>query len=146
MRLSGETREDRYREWTAELHAILYDPETPSRARRGARALLYAADQNRGVRHLARPTRGPAPRPPLRELARRLLRVETPRAQTIAMVVQMVVLLVGEWTYAPHWRSFVTPAAGCVLCYGIAIAQLRRAPRSPFLRAPHGKNGRRPGA
>jgi hypothetical protein len=146
MRLSGETREDRYREWTAELHAILYDPETPSRARRSARALLYAADQNRGVRHLARPMRGPAPRPPFRERVPKFLRVETPRAQTIVMVVQLVILLVGEWTNTPHWRTFLTPAAGCVFCYAIAIAQLRRTPRSPFLQSPDGKNGRRPGA
>jgi hypothetical protein len=45
LRLSGETREDRYREWAAELHAILADPETSSRTRRNARALLYAADK-----------------------------------------------------------------------------------------------------
>lgn len=65
MRLYGETREDRYREWTAELNAILYDPDIPSRTRRNARALLYAADQNRGARRLARTSRDPARHPPL---------------------------------------------------------------------------------
>lgn len=51
-RLPGETRDGRYREWTAELHAIMHDRQVRSRARRCARGLLYAADQNRGAWHL----------------------------------------------------------------------------------------------
>lgn len=38
LRLPGQARDDRYREWTAELHAIVHDPGTPSRARRSAAA------------------------------------------------------------------------------------------------------------
>jgi hypothetical protein len=53
-------RAGRYREWTAETAAILDDPGTRSRARRGVRALLFAADHIRGARRLNR--RGRLPR------------------------------------------------------------------------------------
>jgi DivIVA domain-containing protein len=41
--LPGEMREERCREWTAELPAILRDPDTSLAARRAARMLRYAA-------------------------------------------------------------------------------------------------------
>jgi len=43
-RLPAGTREERCREWTAELPAILRDPDTRLAARRAARMLRYAAD------------------------------------------------------------------------------------------------------
>jgi DivIVA domain-containing protein len=46
--LPGEIREERRREWTAELPAILRDPDTRSAARRTARMLRYAAGTIRG--------------------------------------------------------------------------------------------------
>ena len=42
-RLPAETRDERYREWAAELPAILRDPDTRLAARRAARMLGYAA-------------------------------------------------------------------------------------------------------
>jgi hypothetical protein len=42
-------REERYREWAAELPAILHDPDTRSAVRRAARMLRYAAGTIRGT-------------------------------------------------------------------------------------------------
>jgi hypothetical protein len=48
-RLPGKTREDRYQEWTAELPAILHDPEIRFAPLRAVRMLGYAADTLRGA-------------------------------------------------------------------------------------------------
>jgi hypothetical protein len=48
-RLPPEIRADRYREWTAELPAILHDPQITLAPRRGFRMLGYAADTLRGT-------------------------------------------------------------------------------------------------
>jgi hypothetical protein len=58
-RLPGPTRDDRYREWAAELPAILHDPEISLGPYRALRMLAYAADNLRG----AALTPGPAHRP-----------------------------------------------------------------------------------
>ena len=50
-RLPDDIRDDRYREWTAELPAILADPTVHWQALRTVSALLYAADHARGARH-----------------------------------------------------------------------------------------------
>jgi hypothetical protein len=47
--LPRETRKDRYREWAAELPAILHDPEIRFAPRRAVRMLGYAADTLRGA-------------------------------------------------------------------------------------------------
>jgi DivIVA domain-containing protein len=47
--LPAEKRDERYREWAAELPAILHDPEIRLSARRAARMLRYAADTIRGT-------------------------------------------------------------------------------------------------
>ena len=64
-RLPGEAGDERYREWAAELPAILSDPDVGSgigaRMRRSARALGYAAGISRCARRLGRP--GGRPRP-----------------------------------------------------------------------------------
>ncbi len=49
--LPDDTRDERYQEWTAELPAILTDPDVRWQAARAARALRYAADHTRGTRH-----------------------------------------------------------------------------------------------
>jgi hypothetical protein len=49
--LPGETREERYREWAAELPAILHDPGIRFAPLRSARALIYAADTFRSTRY-----------------------------------------------------------------------------------------------
>jgi len=61
-RLPHDTRDDRYREWTAELHAILHDPGTRPQARRTLRALVYAADHARSTRRLAKAADHPSKR------------------------------------------------------------------------------------
>jgi DivIVA domain-containing protein len=48
-RLPAETRDERCREWAAELPAILGDPDTRLAARRAARMLRYAAGTIRGT-------------------------------------------------------------------------------------------------
>jgi hypothetical protein len=64
-RLPGEGGAERYREWAAELPAILADPDVGSgigaRMRRSARALCYAAGVSRCTRRLGRA--GGQPRP-----------------------------------------------------------------------------------
>ncbi len=59
-RLPSQIRQERYREWTAELPAILHDPDTRSAVRRAVRMLGYAADTIRGTAL----TRGQARRHP----------------------------------------------------------------------------------
>jgi Phospholipase_D-nuclease N-terminal len=63
QRLPGEAGDERYREWAAELPAILDDPDLRSGLLRSARALRYAAGVSRCTRspHLsARRARRPA--------------------------------------------------------------------------------------
>ena len=47
--LPGDVREERYREWAAELPAILHDPQVRFAPRRAVRMLGYAADTLRGT-------------------------------------------------------------------------------------------------
>jgi hypothetical protein len=48
-RLPEDVREERYREWAAELPAILHDPQVRPAPRRAVRMLGYAADTLRGT-------------------------------------------------------------------------------------------------
>ena len=48
-RLPPGIRDERYREWAAELPAILHDPQVRLAARRAVRMLAYAADTLRGA-------------------------------------------------------------------------------------------------
>jgi anti-sigma regulatory factor (Ser/Thr protein kinase) len=52
--LRYDIRNERYREWTAELPAIFHDPAIRFPGRRIASALLYAADHYRGAQKLSR--------------------------------------------------------------------------------------------
>jgi hypothetical protein len=56
--LPGEIRDERRREWTAELPAILRDPDTRLAAHRAARMLRYAAGTVRGTALAAGGARG----------------------------------------------------------------------------------------
>jgi hypothetical protein len=49
LHLPREIRDERYREWAAELPAILHDPEIKLAPRRAVRMLRYAADTLRGT-------------------------------------------------------------------------------------------------
>jgi hypothetical protein len=60
-RLPGEAGDERYREWAAELPAILSDPDIGSGLRRSARVLSYAAGVSRCARRLGRPGGRPSP-------------------------------------------------------------------------------------
>ncbi len=51
-RLPGDIRDERYREWAAELPAIIHDPDVRFAFLRSARALRYAAGVARSTRHL----------------------------------------------------------------------------------------------
>jgi hypothetical protein len=65
--LPGDLREERYREWTAEIPAILHDSDVPLGLLRFARALRYAAGtwafsrrlaRGSAARHVASPSAG----------------------------------------------------------------------------------------
>jgi hypothetical protein len=60
--LPQDTREERYREWAAELPAILHDPQIRPAPRRAARMLGYAADTLRGTIMTPGRARGRFPR------------------------------------------------------------------------------------
>ncbi len=62
-RLPGDVRDERYREWAAELPAILHDPGIRLAPLRSARALLYAAGTIRGTGRLRRAAGLPHQRP-----------------------------------------------------------------------------------
>jgi hypothetical protein len=57
QRLPREARQERYREWVAELPAILHDPQVRPAPRRAVRMLAYAADTLRGTA-MTPPVRG----------------------------------------------------------------------------------------
>ena len=127
-RLPGETRDDRYREWTAEVRAILHDPQVPSRARRCLRALLYAADQNRGAWRL-----GQRPGASLRTYAGKFWQVRTPSGHRLASALFMLTFLVGEWAFTSDRADFFASAAAYVVCWFIGFFRRQDAPGSPFL-------------
>ena len=62
QQLPQDAREERYREWAAELPAILHDPQVRPAARRAARMLAYAADTQRGTITTPGTARGQIPR------------------------------------------------------------------------------------
>jgi F-type H+-transporting ATPase subunit b len=62
QRLPQDIREERYREWAAELPAILHDPRIRLAPRRAVRMLAYAADTVRGATLTPARTRRRIPR------------------------------------------------------------------------------------
>jgi hypothetical protein len=58
-RLPVDHRDERYREWAAELPAIFGDPDIRFAFLRSARALRYAAGVSRSARHLPRAASAP---------------------------------------------------------------------------------------
>ena len=61
-RLPQEIREEHYREWAAELPAILHDPQVRPASWRAVRMLVYAADTLRGTALTPGWARGPRSR------------------------------------------------------------------------------------
>jgi hypothetical protein len=99
-RLPLETRDQRYREWTAELPAILHDPQIRLAPHRAARMLGYAADTLRGSAMAP----GPAPRRPGATLAAIL---------GLLFVAALVVGAWGIWNTVQdpgHWVNYVRVA------------------------------------
>ena len=62
QRLPQDIREERYREWAAELPAILHDPQIRLAPRRAFRMLGFAADTIRGTIMTPAPARPRTPR------------------------------------------------------------------------------------
>jgi hypothetical protein len=62
QQLPPDAREEQYREWAAELPAILHDPQVRPAPRRAARMLGYAADTLRGTAMTAARARARTPR------------------------------------------------------------------------------------
>lgn len=138
-RLPGQDREDRYREWTAELHAIAHDPGIPSRERRAVRALLYAVDQHRGVRRLRQTAVTPVPRLPLRARARNLRKRPGPVAQGLILTAVMLNNLTITWINSHNVLAFAVTAVLTVAVYALAASRLMRRANPHFLENPEDK-------
>jgi hypothetical protein len=114
--LPDDARDERYREWTAELPAILHDPDIRPQARRTARALLYAADHTRGASRL--PGSAASREHRVTRLALRYSPIYFPILGTAitvctsalrvwhswVLVLLLVVLVVTDAALAIHWR------------------------------------------
>ena len=118
--LPGEIRDERRREWTAELPAILRDPDTRLAAHRAARMLRYAAGTVRGTALAAGGARG------------RLTAVMAVVAGLCtASLLAVVVTNIWRAVQAPgDWFPYYWIAAGsiCLARLGRALAlRIRRA-------------------
>jgi hypothetical protein len=99
-RLPRGSRKDRYREWAAELPAILHDPDLRFAPHRAVRMLAYAADTLRGAAR----TPGRARRRPPAPLALLL---------GLLFVAGLAVTVWDSWDTARapgHWVNYVTLA------------------------------------
>ena len=130
--LPGEAGDERYREWAAELPAILADSDVGSGVRRSARALRYAAGISRCARRLGRA--GARPRPQLSHSGRSgfpVLRVVVGvgiYGAVVALVVGLAAAL-----HPPHrWLTvLLLPAAACFAAF--CLADLARARQVRYL-------------
>ncbi len=129
---AGEAGDERYREWAAELPAILADPDIGSGVRRSARALSYAAGILRCSRRLDRP--GGRPRPHASHPARPgfpVLRV----AAGVAIYLSVIGLVVGlGTTLQPAGRWLLVPLLPAAACFAaFCLADLARAGQVRYL-------------
>jgi len=92
-RLAPATRDQRYREWTAELPAILHDPQIRLASHRAVRMLGYAADTLRGTAL----TPGPARRRPAAILTPLLGLLFVAALMLVAWDVWNTVRAPGQW-------------------------------------------------
>ncbi len=124
-RLPSQIRQERYREWTAELPAILHDPDTRSAVRRAVRMLGYAADTIRGTAL----TRGRARRRPL---ARRTAGIGlhiVPEIAAAAFLIWATVTASGDRVHYLLTVSLVY-GAGRLVQLGVRRLWRRRARRT----------------
>jgi Phospholipase_D-nuclease N-terminal len=129
-RLPGEAGDERYREWAAELPAILADPDVGSGLRRSARALSYAAGVSRCARRLGRP--GGQPRPQAGRCAPTgfpVLRVTAGLVIYLSVVGLFVAL--GRMFPGPEMLVPVLPVAACFAAF--CLIDLARADRVRYL-------------
>ena len=112
-RLPGDIRDERYREWAAEVPAILHDPDIRFALLRSARALRFAAGTITSARHTPGAIR------------------YQPDAAALASAGVRLLISVGIWivgagvltAFPPHgFWILVTVAAG-VLNSGFAVLQ-----------------------
>ena len=123
-RLPGEAGDERYREWTAELPAILTDPGVGFGVRRSARALGYAAGISRCTRRLGCP--GGQPRPQAGFPARRVV-----AGVGIYVAVVALVVVLGRTFRGPEMLIPVLPAAACFAAF--CLIDLAGADRVRYL-------------
>jgi hypothetical protein len=123
-RLPADIRGERYREWAAELPAILHDPGIRFAPRRTARALRYAAGTIRTARRLPRATGHPrqhAPRTPAvisigpNDLASRMV-VGTGIYLSVAVLTIALLALASPHGWWPIVPVFVAGAGFVAFC------------------------------
>ena len=131
-RLPGDVREDRRREWSAELLAILDDPGVRVAALRRARALRYAAGICRSAGRLHRPAPGAAVAAPVRWASRsrrrplnrpKLAGGALPAVAAVLLWVSAVVLL---HAYPPHGGAEYPALAASVAAQILAVVAVVR--------------------
>lgn len=112
-RLPGDTRDERYREWAAEVPAILHDPDLCFAVRRSARALRFAAGTLTSARRSPGAVR------------------HRPDAAAFASAGVRLLISVGIWivgaglltAFPPHGFWIVVTVAAGVLNSGFAVIQ-----------------------
>jgi hypothetical protein len=129
-RLPGEAGDERYREWAAELPAILSDPDIGSGLRRSARALGYAAGVFRCARRLGRLGGRPRPQDSLPARPGFPVRRVVAGVASYVGVVGLVVGLAAAWPGRPVLLP-VLPAAAAFAAF--CLIDLARADRVRYL-------------
>ena len=127
-RLPGEAGDERYREWAAELPAILSDPDIGSGVRRSARALSYAAGISRCARRLGRP--GPPASLPARP-GFPVRRVAAGVAIYLGLVGLVVGLAVAFHLHGPWPAILIVPVAAGFVAF--CLVDLARADQVRYL-------------
>jgi len=117
--LPSEARDERYREWVAELPAILRDPDVRPAARRAARMLGYATGTIRGTAL----TPGSAPR----------VMVHMARAAAPYIIITGLVDYLRSWPKTPlEWIGLgIGWLLGCLTVFGFWLAYRRVRGKGP---------------
>lgn len=119
-RLPEDIRDDRYREWTAELPAILHDPDIRFRLHRSARALRYAAGHTRTAR-LSQPATS---------LSARARRLSAWVNNSFLALAVMVLAQVAWVSRHQGWSSIAFGEGGAAITLTIRFLIRRRRRRS----------------
>jgi amino acid transporter len=108
-RLPDDTREDRLREWTAEVTTILDDAGI-TRLRRKARAIRFSTGVQQAARRMTRPTGTQRPR---------VFTVRAAAATAVTAVVLVAASLVLDYVFAPAAESAIGAAVILLAFLGI---------------------------